>query len=74
MIELSTISSICIRKDILTKVPPRKGATSLPLLIFVRSSSDASGGLISIVVLSMVESDVAAEPIIWFIASEIALR
>ena len=39
-----------------------------------RSTRLASGGRISIILLSIVESEVAEEPIIWFIASEIALK
>ncbi len=70
----STNSSICIWNAILTKVPPRKGAISLPDLNSVKSTKLASGGLISIILPSIVESEVAAEPIIWFIASEIALK
>ena len=62
--ELSTRLSICIRKDILTNSPPRKGEISSPFCIFVKSSSDAFGGLISMVLFSIVERDVEAEPII----------
>ena len=47
---------------------------SPPDLNAVRSTRLASGGLISIILPNMVESDVAEEPIIWFMASEIAER
>ena len=42
--------------------------------MFFKSTTSAIGGLISIVRLSIDERDVAEEPIIWFIASLIALR
>ncbi len=71
---ISSSSPICIRKDILTKVPPRKSEISVPSFTRVRSRSIASGGLMSIFWPSMVERDVAAAPIIWFMASEMALR
>ena len=74
MIVESISSSICILNEILTKVPPRNSAISLPDLKAVRSTRLASGGLISIILPSIVERDVAEEPIIWFIASEIALK
>ena len=74
MILLSTKSSICIRKTTLAKVPPKKGDISSPDENSVTSINVASGGLISIIVPNIVESEVAAAPIIWFIASEIALK
>ena len=70
----STSSSICILKEILTKVPSRKSAISPPDLNAVRSTRLASGGLMSIILPNMVESAVDEAPIIWFMASEIAER
>ena len=67
----STRPSISIRNDIFTKSSVRKlenfdGSSSRKL------SSVACGGDISTFWPVMVERDVAAAPIIWFIASEIA--
>ena len=73
MIVLSTNSSICILKAIFTNVPFKNSAISPPSLSR-KSTKLASGGVISIVVPSMDDKEVAAEPIIWFIASEIALK
>ena len=39
-----------------------------------RSTCSATGGLISIVVFSIEERDVAEDPIIWFMASLMALK
>ena len=74
MIVLSTKLSICILNVIFTNVSSRKGAISPPCLKSLRSILLASGGLMSIILPSMVDMDVAAEPIIWFIASEMALK
>ena len=74
MIVESTKVSICMRNEIFTKVPPKNGAISSAAFTVVRSNNDEIGGLISITEFSIVERDVAADPIIWFIASEIALR
>ena len=74
MMVLSTKSPICIRNAIFTNVPPRNGAISEPLWYSVKSMRLDSGGLMSIVLSSIVERDVDAEPIIWFMASEIALK
>ena len=74
MMELSTRSSICIRKDIFTNTPPKNGDTSSPLRTSAKSSSSASGGLMSIFVFIMVEREVADAPIIWFMASDMALK
>ncbi len=72
--ELSTKSSICIRNEILTKIPFKKGEISSPFRTCAKSSSSASGGLISILVFIIVERDVADAPIIWFMASDMALK
>ena len=74
MIVLSTRSSICIRKEIFTKFPARNPSIDSPLSTSSRFKILASGGLISITFPSIVESEVAADPIIWFIASEMALK
>ena len=64
MIVESTRSSICMRNAILTKTFARNGAISPPDLKLERSTKLASGGLISIILSSIVDSDVAEEPII----------
>ena len=69
----STKSSICIRNAIFTKLSSRNGESSLGSFD-CKSTRLASGGLMSIVFPSIEESDVDDEPIIWFIASEIALK
>ena len=74
MVESTRFSPICIANWILQNVPPRKGDIADPSSKLLRSRSELSGGDISIIVPSMVERDVADEPIIWFIASEMAER
>ena len=69
----STNPSICILNEIFTNLSSRNGDNSLACLTCT-STRLASGGLISIVFPSIEESDVELEPIIWFIASEIALK
>ena len=74
MIVLSTKSSICILNAIFTNVPDKNGEMSSGFWKSVILIKLDSGGLMSIIVPSIDESDVADEPIIWFIASEIALK
>ena len=73
MISLSIKSLICILKATLTN------GLSINSGIFsnespYNSTRLAIGGLISILRLNIEDIDVAAEPIIWFIASPIALK
>ena len=74
MISLSINSPIFILKDMLTNLPARKGSISSPMISMSKSTTLADGGLISIFLLSMEDRDVAEEPIIWFMASQIADR
>ena len=71
---LSTKSPICIWKVIFTKVPFKNSA--MPSLLMACSTliNLALGGLISIIFPNIWEREVAEEPIIWFIASHIALK
>ena len=59
---------------ILTKVSFKKSSISLPSPASCKSIKSDDGGLISTIILSIVERDVALEPIIWFIASLMALK
>ena len=72
MILLSTRSSICILNVIRTNRPSRNDEISSWDSSSPTSTRLASGGLMSIILPSIDESDVADEPIIWFMASEIA--
>ena len=74
IISLSTKSPISILKVILTNLPSRKSSISPPSVVSCRSIKVEDGGLISIMVFSMDDIDVAEDPIIWFIASLIALK
>ncbi len=74
IIVLSTKSPISILKEIRTKFPVKNSSISRSSRLSVISIRFASGGLISIVLSSIEESDVAADPIIWFIASLMALK
>ena len=56
-----------------TNLPLRKSGRSSVSLLYTSTRFD-TGGLISILRLNIDDIDVAAEPIIWFIASPIALR
>ena len=72
IIVLSTRSPISIWKEILTNFPVRKESISASSMSSCRLITVAFGGLISILRFNMEEREVAAEPIIWFIASLIA--
>ena len=74
MIVLFTRSPISILKEILTNGFFRNSSIVPSSTFSCKSIKSACGGLISIVLFSMEDSEVAAEPIIWFIASQIALR
>ncbi len=74
IISLSTRSSISMLKVILTKSPARKVSISSPSPDSCRSIRSEEGGLMSIILSSIEDREVAAEPIIWFMASLMALR
>ncbi len=74
MISLFTRSPISIRNVTFTNSSARNSSMALSSIVSCRSTKSATGGLISITLFSIEESEVAAEPIIWFIASLIALR
>ena len=74
MISLSTRSPISSLNRIFTNSPARNSSMTLSSIVSCKSIKSACGGLISITLFSMDDMDVAAEPIIWFIASLIALK
>ena len=64
IIWLSTRSPISILKQILTNSPARKLSMEAPSNASVKSTISAVGGLISIILFSIEDREVAAEPII----------
>ncbi len=74
MISLLTRSPISILKEIFTNSCAKKSSILLPSSVSFKSTKSADGGLISIILSNIEDREVAALPIIWFIASLMALK